>query len=388
MNLTLFEQLIGHPGLFSRLSIAVVGDVALDRSFFCKASVPGYHAVHGSETIFDVERDDYGELGSAGNTCHLARSLGVQAHLFSMVGDDPEGVRVREILSRDGTPHTLLELPGTRTVARYRVLFRDERRGAYDLRFRMDKEEADHAPIFARAARQARAGDFLRTFARVVADCDAVYFNDTAKGFLSRELLREMGQALFIARQARPAAGRRAPVVVVDPKNDWDKFRGLPVDVFKPNAREAGNALALPWRDDATGNPEWLLDLARRLLSRFGSAFPLMVVTLGRQGVALLEAGRDGGALHRYPALELFPQPPHAATHCGDMFGSALALGLALGAELPAALSFGLAAASVQYALPVGRKLTRDDLLDPANRQALLQKASPRVLLGRDLGAA
>lgn len=385
MGLALFSELSRNPRLFSRLSLVVVGDLALDRSFYCRPSVPGYHAVHGSETIYDVERDDHGELGSAATPCFLAAGLGIRAHLFTLLGQDPEGRRAKEILGAGGIPFTALELAGVQTVTRYRFYVREERRGIYDLKFRMDKEEADHGPVFARAAREARTGSFLSSFAAEIARADAVYFNDTAKGFLSRELLRELSALLSAERARRASAGRRTLLVVVDPKNDWDKFIGLPVDVFKPNDREVFNALGRPWHEGALVSPKGLRLLARDLVLRFGEAFPTMVVTLGRHGALLLEAKKENGLAQRFPALELFPMPPHAATHCGDMFGAALTLALAHGASLYAATSLAGIVAAIQYTLPVGRKVGRDDLLSRANLEAARQKVAPPVFVGNGL---
>ena len=110
-------------------------------------------------------------------------------------------------------------------------------------------------------------------------------------------------------------------------------------------------------------------------------------MTLGRHGALLLEAHKENGLAQRYPALELFPLPSHAATHCGDMFGSSLALALAQGASIYAAVSLATATAAVQYTLPVGRKVGRDDLISRANVEAVHQKATLPVFLGNGLVA-
>ena len=388
MDFSLLEKLHKNPDLFAGLSIVAVGDIALDRSFFCRDAAPGFHATHAQETIYDIETDDSGMIGSVGNTVYFARSLGVETHLFTLVGQDDEGDRVRKILEDDGIPHTLLQLAGVQTVSRYRFFVYDAAQRGYSFRYRMDKEDADMTASYHAAAGEVREAEYLAGFREVVEKCDAIYFNDTMKGFLSPQVLRMMSIEILAAQAKRKEAGKTGPIVLVDPKSDWRKFKSLPVDVLKPNAKEACNALGLPWHAPRWETREGLVDFARHLLDEYGEWFPTVLVTLGRGGAALVDAGEEGGRLQRYPAVDLVPVAYHASTHCGDIFGTALLMALALGAERHAAISFAIAVGAMQYAQPSTHRAERSDLLRPNYLETLRHKAPSPIFLSRNLSTA
>ena len=128
------------------------------------------------------------------------------------------------------------------------------------------------------------------------------------------------------ARHGTPVLLNPAPAVPLDP----DLLRH--VDILVPNEIEAG---AL------TGIAVAGIDDARRAAEALRAQGPRdVIVTLGAQG--LWHAGRDGG-IH-------LPAPPVAAidsTAAGDTLIGGIAAALAAGADLRAAIAFGMRAAAI-----------------------------------------
>ena len=133
---------------------------------------------------------------------------------------------------------------------------------------------------------------------------------------------------------------------------------------MKPNAPEASSAADLPTTADSPSIEE-IIKVADCLFDKYGAAFPCIVVTLGRNGAAALE-GREGlGHLTHYPGFRRSEEggPFHVATHCGDMFASALLLALVGGYNLGDAVNFANLVGSVQFRKKTGTRVGRDDLL-------------------------
>ncbi len=109
------------------------------------------------------------------------------------------------------------------------------------------------------------------------------------------------------------------------------------VDCITPNETELAILSAMP-----VDTEEEIIRAARVLIDR---GVGHVIVTVGKQGAIHVHAG---GTV-RYPA---FPTVPVDTTAAGDTFSAALAVALASGLDLAAAIPFGNAAAS----LTVGKK--------------------------------
>ena len=128
MSLAIVNRLCQSGEYFKDVRILALGDVALDRTFFCKDPTPGVHAIHGSERAFDIEPtgDDFGEPGSIHNTFSLARSLGASCQIVTAIGNDAEGEKlVERFKEKESDPH-LVRFEGIQTVTRYRFFVWNE----------------------------------------------------------------------------------------------------------------------------------------------------------------------------------------------------------------------------------------------------------------------
>lgn len=364
MEPLVLQDIKRSPAKFESHTIVVVGDIAFDRTFRCKSSPEGAHARHGAEEIFDIEPqpdgDDFGAVGSSNNTALFCRSFGVRAYLFTAIGPDDEGNRVRQLLSKDDECLTLTSM---QTVTRMRFFVYNSSADSYVMKYRMDKDPAADL-CYAEASRLITEPGVIQRLRERLESCDGVLLNDTEKGFLSPKVVDTIGQIIRHANEHRTQGGCRPIIVVVDPKKDWGKFVGFPLDVLKPNAPEASGAASLSAAKDSPST-EAIRKVAERLFEKYGAAFPRIVITLGRNGAAILE-GRNGlGQVTHYPGFRRSEEgsPFHVATHCGDMFASALLLALVGGYTLGDAVNFANLVGSVQFTKMTGTRVGRDDLL-------------------------
>ncbi len=362
----ILDLLLENERLFEGKKILAVGDIALDRTFRCTPAPPGTHAIHGSEGIYDIFNggDDFGAIGASYNTLAFCRSLDVRSTLVSVAGTDPEGDRVEQILRDAGQRFLLLRLPDTQTVARIRFFVLDRRANRFELLYRFDKDP-DIPLSYVKAEHAIHEDGFLDRFETEAADSDVVLFNDTDKGFLSAGVVRALGDRIERAASMRTAEGLKRPLVIVDPKAEWDKYRGLNVDVLKPNNIEACKALSLSGSD--LRNASSLEKLGHALFSRYGGAFHHIVVTLGSLGAAVLNSSDEEAEFILHPALPPVGSQSGLAMHCGDMFSTALALALVMRKDLSAAVDFANYAGSLQVSKDAGEKISRADLVATAN---------------------
>ena len=207
----------------------------------------------------------------------------------------------------------------------------------------------DARPIGARSRRNLSAA---ATLGRV----DAVVLSDYAKGTLTPRLIRA------VIERAR----RLKIPVVVDPKAaNFAIYRGA--TIVTPNRNELGQATGLP-----VATASGLATASRALLRKVASR--AVLVTLSEDGMLLQERNRK--PVHT---------PAHAVTvrdvsGAGDTVAATLAIMLALGADLEAAMRAANAAAAIAVVARHGDVLAgRTALSYPARRA--LAPAEDRVRL-------
>ena len=237
--------------------VVVIGDVMIDEWIWGRVSRISPEAPVPVVAV----RDHSFTLGGSGNVASNLRALGAAVTFVGVVGDDPEGERVRGLLAAiDCDAAGLLVLADRPTTRKTRVVAHNQQVVRADWESTAPLGPADRARVVA-AVRRAVAG------------ADAVVFSDYAKGLLHREIVE---------------AALGAPVVVADPKpENVDLFAG--VTCIAPNVAEAARASGIAIVDEGT------LDRAARvLLERLGCRYVL--VTRGEGGMSLF--GADGTAEH------------------------------------------------------------------------------------------
>jgi rfaE bifunctional protein kinase chain/domain len=275
----------------ARARVLVVGDAMLDRYWFGavdrispEAPVP----------VVRVNREEE-RLGGAANVAFNVKTLGAQATLLTVVGDDEPGRTLRRLLEREGVQALLGNDPQLYTIVKLRVIGRSQQLIRVDF-----ENQPDHEVL---------AG-MLDTFERALGDHDAVLFSDYGKGGLTH-----IPRMIELAR----AAGKP---VLVDPKgSDYSRYAGA--TVITPNRAELAQVIG-PWASEAQ-----LHERAQTLRERFG--LEGLLLTRSEEGMSLFDAA--GHVQVPAQAREVFD-----VTGAGDTVIATLAALLACGLGLRAAM--------------------------------------------------
>jgi len=274
-----------------RTQVLVVGDVMLDRYWYGavdrispEAPVP----------VVRVTREEE-RLGGCGNVAFNVVSLGAQASLLSVVGDDDNGQRVRRLLDASGIQTHLGSDPQLQTTVKLRIIGRQQQL------LRADFESEPRSEVLASQTRQ---------FHTLLPLHHAVLFSDYGKGGLTH-----------IADMIATARAAKLPVLV-DPKgSDYSRYAGA--TVITPNRAELQQVVGR-WHDEAH-----LLQLAQAL--RQDLKLDALLLTRSEEGMSLFDAQ---GVLH-VPAVarEVFD-----VTGAGDTVIATLASLMGAGMSMREAL--------------------------------------------------
>jgi len=239
------------PAELERCRVLVVGDAMLDRYWFGEverispeAPVPVVHVRSTEE-----------RLGGAANVARNIVSVGAQARLLTVVGDDDAGRSIGRLLTAseiDGHLHTD---PRLATTVKVRVIGRQQQI------VRVDFETAPEAEVLAA---------HLDEYSRLLPECDVVLLSDYGKGGLAH-----IGRMIELARAA-------ARPVLVDPKgDDYSRYAGA--TLITPNRAELREVTGR-WKNDA--------DLEQRVQAlRSGLGLQAILLTRSEEGMTLFTDG-------------------------------------------------------------------------------------------------
>lgn len=309
------------------INVLVIGDLMLDHYVWGdvhrispEAPVPVVHAV----------KDTYAAGGAANVALNLA-SLGVNASVIGVLGDDEHGDMLRCILNAAGIDtapclggETIPTIVKTRVIARNQQLCRIDREGARAA-YAISAFSGAHDPL-----------------AEAIAHADAVIFSDYAKGVITQELLDF----------AIPVAHKNGTLVALDPKPSRKlAFHG--VDLITPNRHEALELAGLS--EPVPGEAYPLADVATRIHEAHSPAH--LVITLGADGMAVCH---DGQVVETLPtrAREVFD-----VSGAGDTVIATLTAALAAGATPVQAAAFANTAAGVVVSKMGTATPTADEIL-------------------------
>jgi D-beta-D-heptose 7-phosphate kinase/D-beta-D-heptose 1-phosphate adenosyltransferase len=302
--------------------VLVVGDVMLDvnlwgrvRRISPEAPVP----------VVELERES-AEPGGAANNAANAAAVGAGVMLAGVVGDDAEGARLRALLAARGVDATgLVTEAGRPTTTKTRVVAHSQQV------VRVDRERSDGVAPVSEAA-------LLRWVSAHLPGAGGCIISDYAKGVVTASLA-----------QGVIAAARAAGVpVVVDPKGtSYARYRGAAV--VTPNLHEAELASGRTARSDAE-----LAEVAAQLSAELDGA--ALLVTRGAAGMSLFVPGSEPAHV-RAAAHQVFD-----VTGAGDTAITFLALALAAGAPLAAAMRLANRAAGVVVGKVGTATVTLDEL--------------------------
>ncbi len=292
---------------FGDRRILCLGDVMLDRFHY------GRIERISPEAPVPVVRmgDSRAMLGGAGNVARNIGSLGGQAVLVGVVGEDAAGRELRGLIAATtGLVDATIASTTRPTIAKTRII------AGHQHVVRLDEEVTGAIAEEDAAAIRARVEALLP-------GCHALVLSDYAKGLLRADVVRH---AIELAR------GMGLPVLVDPKRHDFAFYAGA--TLLTPNLKELRAAAQGPAETEAE-----VTAAARALLGPSGAE--AILVTRSEKGMLLVEA--DGG-VHAVPAhaKEVFD-----VSGAGDTVIAVAALSVAAGHPLSRAMRIANAAAGV-----------------------------------------
>jgi rfaE bifunctional protein kinase chain/domain len=280
--------------------VLIVGDVMLDRYWYGavdrispEAPVP----------VVRVTREEE-RLGGCANVAFNVVTLGAQASLLSVLGDDDNGKRLSQLAASSGIQAHWGRDAQLKTTVKLRIIGRQQQL------LRADFENEPQSEVLASQS---------QLFESLLGQHQAVLFSDYGKGGLTH-----------VADMITKARAAKLPVLI-DPKgHDYSRYIGA--TVITPNRAELQQVIGR-WRDETDLN-----DKAQNLRQALG--LEALLLTRSEEGMSLFDAQ---GVSH-VPALarEVFD-----VTGAGDTVIATLASLLASGLSLREALPWANKAGGV-----------------------------------------
>jgi rfaE bifunctional protein kinase chain/domain len=288
--------------IFSAVSgkrIAVIGDVMLDRYVWGnvlrispEAPVP----------VVEVESEST-RLGGAANVANNIASLGAEALLIGVVGNDANGTEFRNILTSQKTSTDgIITDPSRPTTIKTRVIAHHQHVVRIDSEEKRDVDAAIQKKI-------------LSVLEKNIDAIDGIIIEDYNKGVVVKDLIHAIVDL----------AKKKSTVITIDPKfNNFFEYRN--VSIFKPNKKETEEALGKKLRTE-----EDVIAAGAALLERLNA--DNILLTRSEKGMSLFE--RNGAITHL---------PTHArriadVSGAGDTVIATLTVMLAAGATVVEASS-------------------------------------------------
>jgi rfaE bifunctional protein nucleotidyltransferase chain/domain/rfaE bifunctional protein kinase chain/domain len=298
---------------FADLRVVVVGDTVLDAY---ASGTPQGLCREAPVPVVDVERHEYA-CGGAANTAVNVAALGARAVLAAVVGEDPDGGRLRRRLQAADIGLRLVPVRGRRTLAKRRLVAD----GQILLRF----DEGDTGPVPPDAARQ-------------LVEC----IEGTVDAGVDAVLVGDYGAGTVDGRVREALAHRRGdiPLLVVD-AHDPRPWAAVRPDLVTPSFAEAWRLLDGDDADDDPGphaRPALVAAAADRLLATAGAG--AVAVTLDAEGAVVVAAGREPQRTFAKPV------PGGRTAGAGDAYAAAFTLALSVGVDLAEAAEVAQLAAT------------------------------------------
>lgn len=205
-------------GSFQDIRVGVIGDVMLDTYMWGhverispEAPVP----------VVSLNSKEY-RIGGAGNVALNIASLGAQASILSVTGNDDDGRQLRDMFASNGIDTRYLISSDERiTTNKMRIISRNQQMMRLDSEITDDLGNSDEQKLFDAAV------EFIRN-----ENPSVIIFEDYNKGVLKESLIRSL---IDLCR-------KEGVITAVDPKRK-NFFTYKHVDIFKPNLKEVKEGL-------------------------------------------------------------------------------------------------------------------------------------------------
>jgi D-glycero-beta-D-manno-heptose-7-phosphate kinase len=240
---------------FSSIKIGVIGDMMLDTYWWGNVERISPEA---PVPVVTVNRKEY-RIGGAGNVALNLASLGTPVSVFSVVGDDDDGQILTALLNEKKIDTSYLLKSDSRiTTNKMRVISRNQQM------MRLDSETLLPLPVDLEQKLIAAVERFIKEQSPA-----AIIFEDYNKGVLTEKVIHAI---ISLCKS-------KSVITAVDPKRKHF-FEYRDVDIFKPNLKEAREALNLLIEEI---NENSLIQIHRKLKTELNHR--ISFITLSEKGV-------------------------------------------------------------------------------------------------------
>lgn len=313
---------------FSDKTVLVIGDVMIDHYLY---GTVNRQSPEAPVPVLLAARDEY-RLGGAANVANNLSKLGGKVSLISMIGNDPNGDKLTQMLEAEGLPtNGFVRSNDYPTTEKLRVI---DNHNKQLIRLDFEKtEDISGTP----------EDDLISKFDQLSKQADGVLISDYAKGVMSSRLLK------YVIEQC---AAMNVPCFV-DPKpNHKDSYKGA--FLITPNEKEAAEMIDIPEITDENCN-----EVGERLKQELSTN---VVLTRGKKGMKVFY--KDDG---------IFDVPTQAeevfdVTGAGDTVVAAIALACTCGADIQVACKVSNAAAHAVISKFGTEVVTQDEILEILNK--------------------
>ncbi|HAW95782.1 MAG: bifunctional heptose 7-phosphate kinase/heptose 1-phosphate adenyltransferase [Phycisphaerae bacterium] len=298
-----------EPNKFVRLLEALEGfrsfDVVLVGDFMLDQQVQGAAERLSPEAPIPIlratsHRDVTSTPGGSGNVANCLAALGAQVRCFGVVGDDPEGALLTEMLSDEGCDVSGFVIDGQRPTTVKRSLVGLAQHRHPQKMFRLDFESSD--PLSSTVS-----NELIERIERALDSASIVCIEDYAKGVCTESIC----QAVIKAARARGIP------VLVDPApiKSYERYSGA--TLVTPNRSEAELATGSTAPGSDQSGVQHGKALAKSLLEN--TDIDSVAVTVDKDGAII--ASRGGELVH----VPTRARTVYDVTGAGDMVLAALA---------------------------------------------------------------
>ena len=289
---------------FKKLNVLIVGDVMIDR--YLHGTVNRISPEAPVPVVELQKQED--RLGGAANVALNIKALGATPYLYSVVGDDTEGVAFQKLMSEfDLNTEGVITSSDRKTTVKTRIMAGTHQMLRVDSENKRDLEE-DLEVIFLN-----KIHNLL-----IVKSIHVIIFQDYNKGVLTSKIIEGV---------ISEALKHHIPTVVDPKKHHFLDYKQ--VTLFKPNLKEIREAVPFEVKTEL----ESLQKAANYLHSHLGQKYTM--ITLSERGLYFEENTPEGvndGSRKVPNESKIYPTKTRNITDvsgAGDTVVSVAALGLA-----------------------------------------------------------
>lgn len=238
---------------FGNLKVLVIGDVMLDSYVWGKVERVSPEA---PVPVLNVLKREY-RLGGAGNVLLNVQSLGAEAIICTVIGDDREGELLEnELIVRGLSCAGVIKSKTRITTIKERIIASSQQIVRVDT-------ETDQLIT------EKESSDLLHIIEKLLPKCDVVIFEDYDKGVLDEDLIRQVTDLALKAG---------IPTVVDPKKRNFLSYKKT--TLFKPNLKELKEGLKAEFNPDNVESLENIVQLLKNTLQVDGA-----MITMSERGV-------------------------------------------------------------------------------------------------------